>query len=86
MEKQMEYLRYNSFLNAINREFKGSAEGIDKKTQRKMLSLATRIVDGGVENGHERMGVAASLRHLPLEGDLRRCWGLAIGNRSRRRR
>ena len=63
MEKQMEYLRYNSFLNAINREFKGSAEGIDKKTQRKMLSLATRIVDAFSEiyGDHQLKGASNSV-------------------------
>ena len=45
----MEYLRYTSFLNAVSKEFKDSAGDIDGKTQRKMLGLATKIIDAFAE-------------------------------------
>ena len=45
MEKEMDLLRYHSFLNAVSKEFELDINTLDNRTQKRLLSLTVKIID-----------------------------------------
>ena len=45
MEKEIDILRYHSFLNAVSKEFEGDIYEIDPRTQKRLLALTVKIID-----------------------------------------
>jgi len=45
MEKEMDNLRYHSFLNAVSKEFELDMNSLDHRTQKRLLSLTVKIID-----------------------------------------
>jgi len=45
MEKEMDYLRYHSFLNAVSKEFEEDINRRDPRTKKRLLALTVKIID-----------------------------------------